>query len=102
MPLRRPAQHRFDFAVRATIQMTPPRNLCVLIKIVKHVHQRVRLRQWQDRPFRKRAAHYVTENHPFVFTMKIVDNDEPATQYVFAQSRDLFFTEMPVTNLLGE
>ena len=84
VPLCRSAQHRLDCAVGAAIEMPATRNLRVLIEIVKDIHQRVRYRKWRDRPFRKRAAHYVAENNPLVFTMKIVDDNEAAPT---AQSR---------------
>src|SRR5262245_41170019 len=78
--------------------MAQTRNSGAILQVKKHVHQRVVVRNLDDRTIRKNASYGGRKNRPVVFAMKIVDEEESTADAVFAQARGFLRRRVPLAS----
>src|SRR5215471_6029650 len=66
------------------------------IKIEEHVHERLGVGNLHDGPVRKYPLDGILENRPVVFSVEIVDEQEPATKAVFPEPGSILSRRPPV------
>src|SRR5262245_7020828 len=84
-PVWRPLHPRDDLTARAHPKVTIAGNGCVLVKVIKDVHERIGFRDFDDRPVREYSSNSGLKYSPVVLSMEVVHQQESASQQMFPQ-----------------
>src|SRR5262249_1682900 len=90
-----------DVTVKPSSQMTIAGNGGLFIQVVENVHQRICLRNLDDRAVRKNLSDCMLKNRPIPLPVEVVDQHESAPNQVLPQVGSLQRRRIPVAHANG-